>query len=180
MPTNASETTTRHSVARLDMKAAMLAGVVAAVVATLLQLLLWWIYALPLPETLFRDARLAAAIVLGPDVLSPPSSFDWRIMAVATGVHFALSMVYAFVLAAAVTRLPLRAAIAVGAVFGLGVYALNLYGFTWLFPWFAITRDGITIISHVVFGVTASATYIATRRRPMSQGRRGINSGVWR
>ena len=86
-------------------------------------------------------------------------------MAVATGVHFALSIVYAFVLAAAVDRLPTRAGIAAGAVFGLTLYAVNMYGFTWLFPWFAVARDGITLIAHLAFGVAASATYAAARGR---------------
>lgn len=148
----------------LDVKAAMLAGVCAAILATAVELLLWRAYAFALPETLFRDARLAAAIVLGRDVLPPPATFDWRIMFVATCVHFALSIVYAFVLAAAIGRLAAGAALATGALFGLVLYVVNLYGFTWLFPWFAVTRDGITVIAHLAFGITASATYIAARR----------------
>lgn len=151
--------------AGLDIRAAMFAGVLAAIVATAVQLLLWRAYAFPLPAALFRDARLAAAIVLGRSVLPPPATFDWRIMLVATGVHFTLSIVYAFVLAAAIGRLAAREAIATGALFGLVLYVVNMYAFTWLFPWFAITRDGITAVAHVAFGITAGATYIAVRKR---------------
>jgi uncharacterized membrane protein YagU involved in acid resistance len=149
---------------RLDLKAATLAGLAAAIVSTAIEILLWRACAFPLPETLFRDARLAAAIVLGVHVLPPPATFDWQIMIVATCLHVALSIVYTFVLAAAVCRLSTRDAVAAGALFGLLLYGVNMYGFTRLFPWFALTRDGITAVAHVAFGVTASATYIGRRR----------------
>ena len=150
----------------LHLKAAILAGIGAAVLVTAFEVVLWRAFDFPLPDTLFRDARLAAAIVLGDRVLTPPSTFDWRIMIVATCVHFALSILYALILGAAVNALSLRAALVAGALFGLALYAVNMYGFTLLFPWFAITRDPITALAHVVFGVTASAAYVAARRRP--------------
>ena len=153
---------------RFDVKAATLSGVVAAIVATGVELLLWRACAFALPETLFRDARLAAAIVLGREALSPPATFDWRIIAAATCVHFSLSIVYAFVLAAAIDRVAIRAATAAGALFGVMLYTINMYGFTSLFPWFAITRDPITLIAHVAFGITLSATYVATRKRTVA------------
>lgn len=48
------------------------------------------------------------------------------------------------------------------------LYAVNLYGFTALFPWFAQLRDWITIAAHLVFGVTAASVYrwLETRRKP--------------
>lgn len=140
----------------------------AAILATALQLSLWRAYAFALPETLFRDARLAAAIVLGRSVLPPPATFDWRIMLVAACVHFALSIVYAFVLAVAIDHVAAPAAIAASALFGLVLYVVNMYGFTWLFPWFAITRDWITLTAHVAFGVTAGVTYVAARKPSMN------------
>ena len=152
----------------VDIKAATLAGLLAGVVATLLQLMLWSLHAFALPETLFRDARLTAAIVLGHEVLPPPPTFDWRVMIVATCVHFALSIVYAIVLAAAIGRLSMRAGLAAGTLFGLVLYVVNMYGFTALFPWFEATRDGITAIAHVAFGAAASATYITARKRTIA------------
>ena len=43
-----------------------LANDLAGVIATGAQLALWWMAERPLLETLFRDARLTAAIVMGP------------------------------------------------------------------------------------------------------------------
>jgi hypothetical protein len=148
----------------VDPRAAMLAGLAAALVSTVVELLAWRAFGFALPETLLRDARLAAAIVLGRDVLPPPAAFDGYVIGVASCVHGVLSIAYAFVLAVGIARLSARTAIAAGALFGAALYAINMYGFTWVFPWFAVTRDAITAIAHVAFGITASATYVATRR----------------
>ena len=52
-------------------------------------------------------------------------------------------------------------AVLIGAGFGAGLYVVNLYGFTAVFPWFAEVRDWVTFAAHVVFGVTAAVTYRA-------------------
>jgi hypothetical protein len=39
---------------------------------------------------------------------------------------------------------------------GGGLYALNMYGFTALFPWFIATRDWITLCAHIVFGASCT------------------------
>ncbi len=80
---------------------AALAGIVAGVVATVFQVGCWWLAGEPAVALLFRDARLTAAIVMGPRVLPPPSTFDASIFVVATLVHFALSIAYGLVLCAA-------------------------------------------------------------------------------
>lgn len=46
-----------------------------------------------------------------------------------------------------------------GAAFGLFLYALDMYGFTMIFPWFEATRDGITVATHVAFGIVAAGAY---------------------
>ena len=66
---------------------ALVAGIGAGVIATLAQLAMWWLAEMPLPETLFRDARLTAALVMGTDVLPPPSTPRWDILLVATLIH---------------------------------------------------------------------------------------------
>ncbi len=65
----------------LDPTMALFAGFVAGVISTVAQLALWWLAEMPLPETLFRDARLAAAMVMGSSVLPPPSTAQWDILA---------------------------------------------------------------------------------------------------
>ena len=148
-----------------EFRIAMLAGVAAGVLATLVEVLLWWACSIPVEETLLRDARLAAAIVVGPRALSSTSLARLPVIIVATVVHFALSIAYACLLAVAIERRPPWQATAAGAAFGLLLYAVNMYGFTLLFPWFAAARDSITAIAHVVFGATAGAAYALARER---------------
>ena len=149
----------------IDCRVAAVAGIVAGTLATAFQIFLWWLAGDPLPDMLFRDARLTAAMVLGRQALVPSSALDWRVMSVATIVHFALSVAYAVALAVTIRRLRRRAAIATGAAFGLLLYLVNLYGFTLLFPWFTIARGWITMLAHVAFGATAGGVYVIARKR---------------
>lgn len=148
------------------MRAAVLAGIAAGIVSTVAQVALWLAFTDALPEILFRDARLAAAIVMGTGVLAPaPGGDAAAVMAVATLVHFALSIAYGLALGSLVARLRGRAAPAVGAAFGVALFVLNMFGFTAVFPWFTAARDPITLAAHVVFGVSAAGVYRATARR---------------
>lgn len=145
----------------LSWSAAIWAGIVAGTVATGAQMVLWWIFTDDLPEILYRDARLTAAILMGTEVLPPPPAFDWKVMAVATLIHFAISIAYSLLLACLIFRLGLMLAVLVGSLYGLILYAINMYGMTVLFPWFSVARDWITIVAHVVFGVSLASTYKA-------------------
>ena len=135
----------------------LIAGLSAGAVATLAQLALWWLAEVPVFETLFRDARLTAALVMGPGVLPPPSTAQWDILLVATLIHFALSVLYAFVPVSLVGHLRGWVALAAGGLYGLMIYVVNLYGLTMLFPWFSVARDWITLIAHLVFGLALAA-----------------------
>ena len=136
------------------------AGIAAGVVATVVQVILWWAFTDDLPWILYRDARLTAAIVMGPSVLPPPSTFDIKVMIVATGIHTGLSVAYSLILVFAIHRLPMREALLAGLVFGLILYVVNMYGVTVMFPWFSEVRDWITVAAHVVFGISVAAVYI--------------------
>ncbi len=133
------------------------AGLAAGAVATVAQMALWRLASLPLREMLLRDTRLAAAILMGRRVLSAPETFDWIVLCAASVVHIALSIIYGLVLAPLAVRLNLRPALAAGALFGLLLYGVNMYGFTAVFPWFEASRDWITVTAHLVFGVTLAA-----------------------
>ena len=137
-------------------------------ISTAVQILLWATLTDALPGVLWRDARLAAAIVLGAAALDPPATFDIQTLLVATIVHFALSIAYAVALAAIIWRLRSSSALVAGALFGLALYAINLYGITAIFPWFAVARGGITLSAHVAFGLSASAAYCWFRSRLLS------------
>ena len=150
--------------AGVDAGAAVFAGVAAGIFATVVQIVLWAIFTDALPEILYRDSRFAAAIVLGRGVLPPPASFDAEIMLIAAAVHFALSIVYALLLACLIADLGTRTSLLAGAVFGVILYAVNMYGFTVVFPWFAASRDWITAASHVAFGMILAGTYRAAAK----------------
>lgn len=148
---------------RIDLAAVLAAGLGAGVIATAAQLAMWWLAGMPLMETLFRDARLTAALLLGTGILAPASTApadilrwqipSWNILVLATSIHFALSVAYAWVAARLTAHLRTGPALAVGALYGLAIYGVNLYGLTLLFPWFEVTRGGLTLATHLVFGV---------------------------
>jgi hypothetical protein len=145
--------------------ATLSAGITAAVISTVVQVFLWATLTDSLPGVLWRDARLAAAIVLGPSTLHPPEGFDAQIALVATLVHFALSIAYTVALAALIGRLGIVSSLIAGALFGLALYAINLYGFTAIFPWFTVARGGITLAAHLAFGLSAGAMYCLLKSR---------------
>jgi hypothetical protein len=143
----------------IHWRSAALAGIVAGVAATIAQIALWWAASEPLPAILFRDARLTAAILMGRSVLPPPATFDAPVMLIATIVHFALSIAYGLALALFISRMSRAVALLAGAAFGASLYAINMYGFTVVFPWFVAARDWITVAAHIVFGMVAAVVY---------------------
>ncbi|WP_096476340.1 sodium:proline symporter [Burkholderia stabilis] len=136
----------------------------AAVGSTVIELLLWSISGDDAIRNLFRDARLTAAIVMGRSVLGPSAGFDPIVMGVATLVHAALSLAYAAVLAKVVRNMSPGAALLAGGAFGLILYGINLHAFTAIFPWFIPVRGAITLVAHLVFGVTAAAVFHVVER----------------
>ena len=52
-----------------------------------------------------------------------------------------------------------------GVGFGLVLYAVNFYGFTYMFPWFAEARHWATIVAHMAFGGVLGFTYASIVKR---------------
>lgn len=142
-----------------NVGAAAAAGIISGVIATGAQLVLWWVFTDALPSIFYRDARLTAAMLMGSDVLPPPATFEWKVMIVATFIHFTLSIVYGLILAPLISRLGMVASILIGAVFGLIIYGANMYGMALIFPWFSAARDWITLVTHIVFGILLAVPY---------------------
>jgi hypothetical protein len=142
----------------LDWKAAIWAGIVAGLVFLVLEMLLVQLVG---GGSMWGPPRMMAAIVMGRVILPPPATFDAGMFIVAMIVHFVLSLVYAFIFAWILSRwlMTMTSAAIGGLVFGLVIYAVNFYGFTAVFPWFAEARNWITILSHVIFGVTLGVVY---------------------
>lgn len=151
----------------LNWTAAVGAGIVAGTLATAIQLFLWWAFLDALPWMLYRDARLTAAILMGREILPPPATFDWTAMMVATLIHFAISITYSLILACLISRLEMALSLLVGSIFGLILYGINMYGLTLIFPWFWEARDWITILAHIVFGISMAGTYKAFARQEL-------------
>ena len=154
----------------MQWRAEAAAGFAAGILATVVQVTLWFVLTDALPEILYRDARFAAAIVMGPGALSPTAPRAPVLLA-ATLVHFALSIVYGVIVSGLTARLRMHAALLAGGVLGLALFVVNMYGFTALFPWFAASRDGITLAAHIAFGVVAAGAYrVAVRRNSARLG----------
>ena len=152
---------------KLDLRAAVWAGLAAGVVFMALEMAL---VALMMGESPWAPPRMIAAIGMGDGVLPPPATFDPVIFATAMGIHFALAILLAVILGGAISHFALGmvASIVGGAVFGLAVYYVNFYGFTALFPWFAMARGPIGIFAHVVFGAAAAGVYHALESRRLA------------
>lgn len=137
------------------LKAAILAGLIAGVVFMMLEMIL---VPLVMNGSPWGPPRLIAAIILGKDVLPMPGqpvTFDFGVFMAAMILHFILSIVFAVIIGWICKSLSMSTSIILGAVFGLILYFVNFYGFTGIFPWFAMARNWVTIFSHLMFGVIA-------------------------
>ncbi|SCX53630.1 sodium:proline symporter [Nitrosospira sp. Nsp1] len=143
----------------LNWRAAVSSGIVAGVVATGAQIFLWRVFTDALPHIFYRDARFTAAILLGQSVLPPPATFDWKVIIIATVIHFVISIVYSLILARVLSRIGTVFSLLAGSLYGLLIYTVNMYGATAFFPWFSEARDWITVVTHIVFGISLAGTY---------------------
>lgn len=148
----------KRQLGRIDLGMVMIAGLTAGTIATLVQVLLWWLFDVPLHETIFRDIRLTAALIMGIDILSPMHGMAWDIFFAAALIHTLLSVFYALLPAYWVGKWPPVTSTIAGAMYGLAIFLVNLYGFTILFPWFEVARDWITLLAHLAFGIALVKT----------------------
>ncbi|MGI8668820.1 MAG: hypothetical protein ACR2J3_03120 [Aridibacter sp.] len=149
------ETTTVNTTA-INWKAAIIAGIVAGAIFMMLEMILVPLVGGGSP---WGPPRMIAAIGMGKEVLPPPGDFALMPVMVAMVIHFILSIIFAVILAFIIQRFGLGLAILIGAIFGLLLYFINFYGFTAVFPWFAMARNAISIFSHIVFGAAAAWIY---------------------
>ncbi|MDQ3636011.1 MAG: hypothetical protein M3405_16140 [Acidobacteriota bacterium] len=151
------ETTTVNTTA-INWKAAIIAGIVAGAIFMMLEMILVPLVGGGSP---WGPPRMIAAIGMGKEVLPPPGDFALMPVMVAMVIHFVLSIIFAVILAFIIQRFSLGLAILIGAIFGLLLYFINFYGFTAVFPWFAMARNAVSIFSHIVFGAAAAWIYKA-------------------
>lgn len=137
------------------LKAGAVAGLIAGAVFMMMEMGL----VATAGDSPWGPPRMIAAIAMGEGVLPPPATFDLMILMAAMAVHLMLSIVIGVVFALVARRFGLVMAVVAGAVVGLGLYVVNFYGFTAIFPWFAMARNMISIVSHIAFGVVLGLSY---------------------
>ena len=136
-----------------------MAGLVAGTLATATQMLFWVAMGEDTSGLLLRDTRLTAALLLGSPALSPTGGVDICVLLAATCIHYGLSMVYAALLLPVAKLLSSTASMLAGAFFGALLYFYNLHVLTVIFTWFGEARGEITLVVHVVFGLTVVIIY---------------------
>lgn len=150
-------------------KALVWGGLAAGTLFLVLELLLTRFVLGVNPGVLIRKI---AAITQGSAMLPPPESADLSVTLAAVILHFAMSLLYAFVFAFIAKGRSIRAATLIGVVYGLLLYVVNYYGFTTLYPWFAELRHWTAILAHLVFGTVLGAAYawLALHEAPAASG----------
>lgn len=138
-----------------NLKAGALAGLIAGAVFMMMEMGLVAMAG----DSPWGPPRMIAAIVMGEGVLPPPATFDLMILMAAMAVHLMLSIVIGVGFALVARRYGMVMAVVAGAVLGLGLYIVNFYGFTAIFPWFAMARNMISIMSHIAFGAVLGLSY---------------------
>jgi len=134
---------------------AIKAGLIAGAVFMAVEMLLVW---LVMGMNPFAPPHMIVAIAMGPEVLPGPNlvpGTDPGVIVVAMIIHFVLAVALAFIFKLVAERLKLNGSmlLATGVVFGLLIYAINFYGMTAIFPWFAMARNWISVLAHAVFGL---------------------------
>lgn len=142
-----------------EWPAAVIGGCVAGAVFLIIELFAMRVVG----RSLWAPLRMTAAIVMGRDALHAAPFAPGVVVALVT--HFALSILFAVILAAIMAPFSLDASVGlaalVGVVFGVLLYVINLHGMTYLFPWFADARGWPTFLNHVLFGLVAADIYLA-------------------
>lgn len=146
-----------QSVSRLDLVAAVEAGVAGGAV-----LLLVWMFLVSLPRwgTPWAMPRMVAALVLGPDALMTTNVAN-GILIVLVGllVHFVLSVLYALPLAAVVQHWAWSAAVLAGMAWGLFLFLFNFSSPVETFDWFLPARGWLNLLGHMAYGGLAGWSY---------------------
>tara|TARA_R110000782_G_scaffold120327_2_gene211259 strand:+ start:538 stop:807 length:270 start_codon:yes stop_codon:yes gene_type:complete len=86
------------------------------------------------------------------------------ILMAAMVVHFMLSIIIGIGFAFVAKRIGWVMALVVGALVGPALYVVNFYGMTAIFPWIAMARNTIAIVSHIAFGMVLGLSYKALAR----------------
>lgn len=152
---NSAEDGIRHQWG-VDVKAVLIAGIVAAIAFLAIELALMPIMGFDVS----RPLRTMAAILVGSRVLAPAVAFTVGILVAALLVHVALSLFYTFLLGLFIRGHSMEFSVVVGVIFGFALYVMNFHVFSSIYPWVAEARSWVTVLAHLVFGAVAAGVYI--------------------
>jgi len=144
----------------LDVGMAILAGIVAMAVFTVIEIAFSWAMrgASPWqPLVVFGTAALHA--------LMPSAHVGGgiRTMLAGAALLIALGALSGVILAYIVDRIGVAGAAIAGAIFGLAMYAVDMYGVARLFPALLDLRDWMSALAYAIQGALAAALYKVTR-----------------
>ena len=126
-------------------------GLIAGSIYIIVQIFL---FPLVLDISAWSAFRIKAALVLNPiQVLSPPADFEIGIISTAVIVHLTLSVLFSIPFGLFLKKVH-SGAIFAGVVYGIILYMINFYLLTYAFHWFADFRNWVTLLSHLLFGLT--------------------------
>jgi hypothetical protein len=141
-----------------DWAAAAVSGFLAGAVLMVLEL----IWSVAQNGSPWATAHKIAALVMGPEVLHA-TDFSFGVVATALLTHYILGVFFALILAIVIASFHFDSsagmALLIGAAFGLLLYWFNFYGVTRFFAWFAEMRGWSSVVTHLVFGMTAGIAY---------------------
>lgn len=140
----------------MDWRSAVIAGLVAGVLTMLLWMILLVLFT---GGSLWTPFHHTAAVLLGESVLTPSQAINLQIVITGTVVHLFLSVVYAVILAFIIHRWGFAVGVLGGLLFGLALYLINYYTFSYLYPWFFPLRSWIALVGHLFFGAVAGGLY---------------------
>jgi uncharacterized membrane protein YagU involved in acid resistance len=162
----------RYAHFSLNWEAAVGAAIIAGAVFVVLEMLMAPLF---LGMSPWAPVRMIAAMTLGQEVLPASVTFNVGFLAAALIVHFALSIIYSIIFGLLLHRWMIASAAPAsaplvalsGLIFALGLYLINFYGFTAVFPWFADARNWVSVVVHLVYGLALAVSYrgIAGRSR---------------
>lgn len=144
----------------VDWRAAVIAGLVAGVVFLIVAMA--WTQATV--GSAWIVPRFVASLVLGPGILPPPATFDATALIVGLLVHLILSVLFGVLIAAVVHRWGMLVAALIGAVIGVTLYFINLYGLSLLTPWIIPYRGTALLVVHMLYGLILGVIYEALER----------------
>lgn len=140
----------------IDWGMAMLAGVIAMIVFAVIEMAFSWAMrsASPLqPLVVFGTVTLHALMP------SPSVGGGIRTAIVGAASLIALGALSGLILAYVVDRASMLTAAIAGAVFGLAMYAVDLYGIARFFPALLDLRDWMSALAYVIQGALTAALY---------------------